>query len=159
MCPHFLPGPLRTSAFSTCLQAWVSSTVLCAAPQGHGVQLPPPSLPASSRCWSWSCWSQSFPAPDKRSQRPWHSSPPLCACQALLVSRLAIVSVLNFCLPGNTFETFEHPRSPGQNSRIRGGGGGDFLREFEDEYQVCVNISMPVCVYYCVCLLLQYLCE
>ena len=87
VCPHFLPGPLRTSAFSTCLQAWVSSTVLCAAPQGHGVQLPPPSLPASSRCWSWSCWSQSFPAPDKRSQRPWHSSPPLCACQALLVSR------------------------------------------------------------------------
>ena len=71
-------GPFRHTAFSTCPQAWFSPTGLCDAPPRHGVQLPPPCLPASSRCWSWSCWSYSQSAPDERYLCPWHSCPPLC---------------------------------------------------------------------------------
>ena len=42
----------------------------------------------SSRCWSWSCCRQSTSALCARSRRHWHSSPPICACQQLLLARL-----------------------------------------------------------------------
>ncbi len=42
----------------------------------------------SSRCWRWSCCRQSTSALCVRSWRHWHSSPPICACQQLLLARL-----------------------------------------------------------------------